>query len=255
MRATSKAGCTTLAHALIRHSTGKGFDGDPHVKGEAPFDWGPTTLPTFHRSDLHGITSVRNPYERILSAYLDKVVCYPHHLHGNGVMEFHCYRGGDRRYTRLRDCFQFGSRYEDRQVEEFERFILALGLVYLEGKFPPLRDRHFDPYDQPISQFREMVVSRGGKFSVLRMESFNEDLARVLPGGVDPEKPTVANKGSVKKARPLGEFFASKKVVETIQAIYEKDFLNWNYSPEPPNPTPYPIFPDKNESNPQKVKP
>lgn len=202
----AKVACSTIKKSLWlwsdERSGSKTYSGNPHDRPSSPLC---TNLEQIDRSGLDDFleskffTVVRNPYVRILSAYLDKVASRP------------------------RDAavwFPFARRFRlagDAQLS-FNEF---LRLVVTED--PSLLDPHFAP--QYVNCFQGLI---GCDFvgRLEEMERVQEFLAGV---GVQ-----VANHTPhVTKATELVERYYGKEEIDLVGGFYGRDFETYGYSLDP----------------------
>ena len=73
----SKAGCTSLTHAIYTYDTGTSFKGNIHREGHhlrQGYSYWQSNLATIKSGESLVVSAIRNPYDRLVSAYFDFVV-------------------------------------------------------------------------------------------------------------------------------------------------------------------------------------
>jgi sulfotransferase famil protein len=155
---------------------------------------------------------VRNPFTRVLSAYLDKVLATYENL-----------EVGDIEVVRNRRLTSLGLN-PDREVS-FQFF-----LEHLSDSKSFFEDLHFTPL------YRLLFVDHINYDFIGRFERFEQDLEVVKTkfyGGQKEESDASLGKfHQTKASRTFKEFFGRREV-DLVQTIYERDFAEFKYSLDP----------------------
>lgn len=208
-KSVPKCGCSTVKRALWWAETRAGrfdapyeaaFDGAQlHAIGEGtPF----TNDPSAFREGMFAFAVVRNPYERIHSAYVDKCVFAPMFEPATILMP-------------LRDELGVGSR--DVSLTEF--------LAYVAGQPDDERDPHWMSMTGLVAD----DVVRTDYLGAL--ETLADDMSAVFAHIFPEQAPELVNANarrvSVAAPAPTGA------ELETIARLYEADFEAFGYSLDP----------------------
>lgn len=202
-----KAACSALAQLVYHADHGQFFTGDIHDATEGVTRW------PFDPSKIHAgsliFSAVRNPYARIVSAYLDKV-CTDQ-------------RDGKPYRNTLRQVLaeRYGVDLAGDPVRAFRRFLLFVRDVTLyRERF--WYDRHWTAQVQHLRALPLNGLAYGHLFQIEAMEA---GLAPIL-SRMDPARRPVdlpRFNPSAKPARPVSDWFDDLSV-HLMQELYRWDF-------------------------------
>lgn len=215
-REVPKAACSTLAQLVYRAQNGRFFDGDIHDATDGvvkwPFDAALLDPARAGRAVVY--SAVRNPYARILSAFLDKVCT----IQRDGKP----YRGTMRQMLAER----YGMDLQGDPVRAFRRFVLFVRDVQVSrDRF--WFDRHWTPQAQHL---RALPLSGIAYTHLFRVEEFGTAIAPVL-AQLAPDLPPADlprfNPGPVAPL-PLDQWF-DDLTIHLMQELYRWDFDLFGY--------------------------
>lgn len=199
-RIKKNANTTTV---MLLHELQSGTVSAPQeVKDELP-DYRELSLRDLRRlHDLHTFVVIRNPYSRLLSAFLDKFR-YPTNL----------------------------ERYGNFSLDPvgFSRFVVWLKDGGLNA------DGHWD------LQKKLMLLPLNAYDSVVRFENYSEEMGNLLSARglvVDPEKLQrlyPQDQGKKTSASAKLSHFYNREIQQTVQQLYSKDFAELGYSTDLPS--------------------
>lgn len=197
-----KCACSTIRGSLWSAEHALGYTtippGDPHQLTLSPFT---DDLSRFERKQGDFVfTFVRNPFTRVLSAYLDKIV-----RREAGVVGPLLRRHG-----------------LDRPPASFAAF---LELVAEEA--PEEMDLHWRPQTLAVG-YGVVPFDFIGSF-----ETLNEDLPFVMQRIFGREVALQAHRGHRTDAQNLIERHFGPRQIELVQHLYAADFVNFGYDPSP----------------------
>lgn len=205
----AKTGCSTVQKTLAQvyaDSVGLKSLSNPHSSAKVQYFYTykdidrPPILDILRSAPL--FTLVRNPYVRVLSAYLDKIV-------------------GNRK-----EKAYFAKRHgldPDAEIH-FDQFISALAT-----ELPPEMDRHWVPQTTVVAPaaFRYQMICH--------QESLDEDLRRVLEAiGADADTILTYSPHRTSAQHKIAEHY-SEKTKAIVRSIYADDFAFFGYSEDAEN--------------------
>lgn len=199
----AKSGCSTVRATLIREASRTGAfpqipDGDlPPGVVHGPGPWWSKAAHLISRS-TRSFTLVRNPFARILSAYLDKI-CRPNHIREQFLDSLGLARDSDISFEQFLDLIDPATQ---------------------------MLDEHWQPQVENVL-WGAAPISR-----VFYLESFaesNEDLRRML--GLRTEF-IVRQEHATGASSKLAEHL-TPRAVDRIRSIYAGDFDAFGYSTDP----------------------
>ncbi|MGB1033944.1 MAG: sulfotransferase family protein [Primorskyibacter sp.] len=231
-RVVPKCACSTIGQILYYSDHGRFFDGDIHDAQDGLHKWG------FDQSQPHirrnvgartfAFTCVRNPYDRVLSSFFDKICA----IQRNGRR----YRENTLPKMMRRYGVDLGKPDFD-QIAAFRRFLVfTRDTVRFRRPMDP--DIHWSPMASHIGTF----VANGGRFdAILRTEDFGPGMDAVLsqintPVTVDlaavPRFNDSGDQGA-KRAHPVADYFDDLSMY-LVQDMYKKDFALFGYDRDAP---------------------
>lgn len=206
---TPKVGCSTIKRTLqlLELSSATELCRDVHDKRRSTLKGaissGLSFQDLFESRKLFRFTLVRNPYSRILSCYLEKIVADPDER---------------RRHQRLLGFTQ-------AEPVSFQQFLLAIWRI-------PDRDRDMHWRSQACL----INDSRVGYDCIGRFERFRKDFAQILRKiGCDIDESAICDVSPHKTnaADRLREFFGEGER-QLVAGMYRADFERYGYPPELP---------------------
>jgi Sulfotransferase family len=178
---------------------------DIHDQRKSPLRWPGDAheLQQFLRTSRFTFCFVRNPFSRVLSAYLDKII------------------GNVERRNLFLDKLDGAGAHRHRDVS----FVEFLELIHRQA--PEVMDPHWRP--QHLHLHGVMAYDFMGSF-----ERFQDDFRAVLTA-IDPTFPkraaTVDEHGSrASSAGRILQYYADKRAVQLVSEIYAQDFALFGYS-------------------------
>ncbi|WP_347268075.1 sulfotransferase family protein [Paracoccus sp. (in: a-proteobacteria)] len=237
-RVVPKCACSSIGQIMFYSDHGRYFDGDIHDatsglhKWNQPESQGPIeTSVKAHRSLT--FTCVRNPYQRILSSFFDKIAG----IQRNGKR----YRGNlvpqlMQRYGVDVGSPENGFRFD--QIASFRRFLL-FARDTIRWRRPMEPDIHWSAMSGHISTF---IVNGGRYDQIFFTERFNEGMQKVLDAAPTPVKLDVndvprfneSEGHGPRRAHRVGEYFDDLSR-HLVWEIYKKDFQLFRYDFDDPD--------------------
>ena len=231
-RVVPKCACSTIGQIMFYSDHGKFFDGDIHDSTSGMHKWAQEGSQQLIEKNVkehksYSFTCVRNPYQRILSSFFDKICG----IQRNGKR----YRGNLVPLLIQKYGIEVGSpedNFDFDQIKSFRRFLLfARDTIKFRRPMEP--DIHWSAMSGHISTF---IVNGGSYDNIFWTESFNEGMQDVLnhiktPKKVDLKKIPRFNESEghgPKRAHPVEDYFddLSKHL---MWEIYKKDFQLFKY--------------------------
>lgn len=236
-RVVPKCACSTIGQILHYSDHGHYFDGDIHDAQDGLHKWGIEQSKAVisdnllnHRSYV--FTCVRNPYERILSSFFDKICG----IQRNGKR----YRGN--LVPRLTQ--QYGldvggpeGTGEFDQIASFRRFLL-FARDTIQFRKPMAPDIHWSAASGHVST----LIANGGRYDqIIWMERFEEGLQLVLDAITTPKNVVLSevprfneSEGhGPKRAHPVAAYFDDLSM-HLVYEMYKADFELFKYDAENP---------------------
>ncbi|WP_285764933.1 sulfotransferase family 2 domain-containing protein [Biformimicrobium ophioploci] len=191
-----KVGCSSIKKSLWKNESGSA-PGNAHIRGQSPFPL-MSSENSCEFKDFKLFTYVRNPFSRILSAYLDKIG-----------------KGSDRHIWRP-FCQQFSlPRATTKEQFSFKDF-----LKKIRSTHPSNLDPHFRP------QFNGLLPHVLSYDFIGFLETKGSIEEFLSSHSVDYVHSAPHSRGSNKK---IGDYY-SQEEVDLVLDIYEKDFDHFGYS-------------------------
>ncbi|MGR3591959.1 MAG: sulfotransferase family protein [Limimaricola soesokkakensis] len=237
-RVVPKCACSTIGQIMYRSDHGRFFDGDIHDAQEGLHKWGLdhsrgpiSDNVTAHKSLV--FSCVRNPYERILSSFFDKICGIQRNgrrYRGNLVpklMETYGVEVGDS-----------DTGFEFDQIRSFRRFLLFVrDTIRFNRPMDP--DIHWSAMSGHVST----LIKGGGRYDViLHVEDFEAGMAGVLARaplrhpvdlGAMPRFNESEGHGP-KRAHPVEAFFDDLSM-HLVREVYGRDFELFGYDIDDPS--------------------
>ena len=236
-RVVPKCACSTIGQILYFSDHGQFFDGDIHDAQHGLHKWAQDDSRDAITSNVQAhasfaFTCVRNPYNRILSSFFDKIC---------GIQ-----RNGSRYRGNLvpRLIQQYGidvggpdGKEEFDQIASFRRFLLfARDTVKFRKPMDP--DIHWSAMSGHISTF----IVNGGRYDrIFWTEKFNDGMQDVLDAIHTPQAVKLADvprfnesaDHGPKRAHPVEAFFDDLSM-HLVYEMYKSDFELFRYDFENP---------------------
>ncbi|MGB0661460.1 MAG: sulfotransferase family protein [Mangrovicoccus sp.] len=231
-RVVPKCACSTIGQILYFLDNGAFYDGDVHDADQGLHKWAmEESRPVIEEAVFSGqtpiFTAVRNPYDRVLSSFFDKIC---------GVQ-----RNGNRYRGNLvpgltRDYgVQVDGTFD--QIASFRRFLLfARDTVRFRKPMDP--DIHWSPVAGHVST----LIANGGSYQLIfNTEDFDQGMARALalaPAAHPVELSQVprfneSQGHGPKRAHPVEAYF-DDLAQHLMWETYRQDFELFGYDPWTP---------------------
>lgn len=237
-RVVPKCACSTIGQILYYSDHGRFFDGDIHDSTTGLHKWGqtasqPVIEETVRSHAAPAFTCVRNPYQRILSSFFDKIAG----IQRNGKR----YRGNLVPQLAQKYGIDVGSPdtgFEFDQIRSFRRFLL-FARDTIRWRRPMEPDIHWSAISGHISTF---IVNGGRYDEIFFTEQFNQGMQRVLDRIKSPVKVDLASiprfnesEGhGPKRAHKVSDYFDDLSR-HLVWEIYKKDFQLFRYDFDDPD--------------------
>ena len=231
-RVVPKCACSTIGQIMFYSDHGRFFDGDIHDATEGLHKWALEASKSrieenVSRHKCYAFTFVRNPYNRILSSFFDKIAG----IQRNGQR----YRGN--LVPQLAQKYGIDVEGDFDQIAMFRRFLLfARDTIRFRKPMEP--DIHWSSMSGHISTF---IVNGGRYDDIFWTENFNDGMATVMektetPVPVDlsaiPRFNESAGHGP-EMAHPVEAYF-DDLAIHLVYEIYKRDFQLFRYDYESP---------------------
>ncbi|MEM8554021.1 MAG: sulfotransferase family protein [Pseudomonadota bacterium] len=232
-RVVPKAACSTIGQILYYSDHGRFYDGDIHDADQGLHKWSmadsrPKIEDAVWDDSTPVFTCVRNPYARVVSAFLDKICG----LQRNGRR----YRGN----LVPMIMQQYGVEVEGEfdQITSFRRFMLfARDTIRFRKPMEP--DIHWSAQAGHVGT----LIAHGGTYQhIFAAETFQDGMADIL-GRIEPNHLVdlsamprfneSADHGP-KRAHPVGDYF-DDLTRHMVWEVYRRDFDLFGYDPADPN--------------------
>ncbi len=237
-RVVPKCACSTIGQIMFFSDHGRYFDGDIHDSKAGLHKWAqPESQPAIEAA-VRGrkaltFTCVRNPYQRILSSFFDKIAG----IQRNGRR----YRGNLVPQLIQRYGIEVGSPEDDfafDQVRSFRRFLL-FARDTIRWRRPMEPDIHWSAMSGHISTF----IVNGGRYDrIFFTEAFNDGMQAVLDAAPTPHRLDLTevprfneSEGhGPKRAHPVSAYFDDLSR-HLVWEIYKRDFQLFRYDFDDPD--------------------
>jgi hypothetical protein len=231
-RVVPKCACSTIGQIMFYSDHGRFFDGDIHDSKKDLHKWAQDeSQPLIERNvkahKSFAFTCVRNPYQRILSSFFDKICG----IQRNGKR----YRGNLVPQLAQKYGIEVGSpedNFDFDQIKSFRRFLL-FARDTIRWRKPMEPDIHWSAMSGHISTF----IVNGGRYDhIFYTEMFNDGMQVVLDKtkqkhAVDLKKIPRFNESEghgPKRAHPVEDYFDDLSR-HLIWEIYKRDFQLFKY--------------------------
>jgi len=231
-RVVPKCACSTIGQIMFYSDHGKFFDGDIHDSKKGLHKWAQDDSQPLIEQNVKGhksfaFTCVRNPYQRILSSFFDKICG----IQRNGKR----YRGNLVPQLAQKYGIEVGSPENDfdfDQIRSFRRFLL-FARDTIRWRKPMEPDIHWSAMSGHISTF----IVNGGRYDhIFFTEMFNDGMQVVLDKTkhkhpVDLKKIPRFNESEghgPKRAHPVEDYFDDLSR-HLVWEIYKRDFQLFKY--------------------------
>ncbi len=237
-RVVPKCACSTIGQIMFYSDHGKFFEGDIHDSKTGLHKWAQEdSQPLIERNvkahKSYAFTCVRNPYQRILSSFFDKICG----IQRNGKR----YRGNLVPQLAQKYGIEVGSPEDDfdfDQIKSFRRFLL-FARDTIRWRKPMEPDIHWSAMSGHISTF----IVNGGRYDhIFFTEMFNDGMQVVLDKtkhkhAIDLKKIPRFNESEghgPKRAHPVEDYFDDLSR-HLVWEIYKRDFQLFKYDFDNPN--------------------
>lgn len=234
-RVVPKCACSTIGQILYRADHGAFYDGDIHDAKDGLWKWNGNTdkdqareviTKAIQSAKAVTFTCVRNPYTRILSAFLDKICG----IQRNGNK----YRGD--MVPMIVKHYEMDIVGDFDQIAAFRKFLL-----FVRDTIKFRHPMHPDIHWSPMAGHTATLVRNGGKYDhVFATESFDQGMRQVLDD-VTLAHPTdlsalprfnESEGHGPKRAHPVEDYF-DDLANHIMLDIYRKDFAIFKYRRTP----------------------
>lgn len=232
-RVIPKCACSTIGQILYYSDHGHFFDGDIHDAQTGMMKWNQehnrdAISHAVTNPDVPTFTCVRNPYNRILSSFFDKICG----IQRNGNR----YRGN--LVPRLVEKYGVEVEGDFDQIQSFRRFLLfARDTISFRRPMEP--DIHWSA----MAGHASTLVVNGGHFdAIVTVENFEAEMNAILsrihsPHSLDISTMPRFNESEghgPKRAHPIEDYFDDLSI-HLMHEIYSRDFAAFNYDPNDPS--------------------
>jgi hypothetical protein len=230
-----KAGCSTLAQFLYYSQAGTFWDAEIHEEELSIEKWPQGDCNLIRQKVLSPetlvVSTVRNPYLRLLSAFFDKIASpvSTYFDSSRGPQEY--YRG--EQLDPWKEKYGFGPCQPKEQIASFERFLECLWDLFQESE--PQTSKFWDGHWLPLYPIIEDLISKRGRLDYLiRCENLTIGLRELawqvqLEHVPDFEKMPRFNPSRMKKAFAEEDYFRSPAAQEIVQSLFWEDFEAFEY--------------------------
>lgn len=231
-RVVPKCACSTVGQILYFSDHGRYFDGDIHDAHTGLHKWGlessrPLIETAVFDPQIPVFTCVRNPYNRILSAFFDKICG----IQRNGQR----YRGN--LVPKVMQTYGVEVEGDFDQIASFRRFLLfARDTIRFRKPMDP--DIHWAPQADHVAT----LIANGGRYDrIIHTEEFTPGMEGLLdsiapPHTVDLTAVPRFNESAAhgpKRAYPVADYF-DDLAHHLMWDIYRRDFDLFRYDPHTP---------------------
>lgn len=234
-----KAGCSTLAQFLYYSQAGTFWDAEIHDEKLAIEKWPQGDQDLIRRKTMAPktvvVSTVRNPYRRLLSAFFDKIASPVSTYFNANRKENEFHRGAQ--LDPWKEKYGFGVCEPRDQIANFERFLECLWDVSQESQ--PEASRFWDMHWTPLFPVvRDFIEKRGRLDSLIRCEDLTTGLRELawqmkLEHVPDFQKMPRFNPSRIQKAFPEEDYFRSPAAQEIVQTLFWEDFEAFEYPLSP----------------------
>jgi hypothetical protein len=236
-RVVPKCACSTIGQIMYFSDHGRFFDGDIHDAQAGLHKWGqeasrrPITRAVRGRAGV-AFTCVRNPYDRILSSFFDKICG----IQRNGKR----YRGNMVPIVAQKYGLEFGGPDGTEafdQIRSFRRFLL-FARDTIRWRKPMEPDIHWSSMSGHAGTF----ILAGGRYDrIFHTERFEAGMTGVLEAAKTPVAVDLAaiprfNESAVhgpRRAHPVEDYF-DDLAVHLVYEVYHEDFDLFGYDADDP---------------------
>ncbi|MBU2956424.1 sulfotransferase family protein [Paracoccus sp. 1_MG-2023] len=237
-RVVPKCACSTIGQVMFHSDHGRFFDGDIHDSTEGLHKWSQDHSQPLIEKGVHDrkavtFTCVRNPYNRILSSFFDKIAG----IQRNGRR----YRGNLVPQLIQRYGIDVGSPENDfqfDQVASFRRFLLfARDTIRFRKPMEP--DIHWSAMSGHVSTF---IVNGGRYDQIFFTETFDQGMQKVLDAADTPVRIKLedvprfneSEGHGPRRAHKVSEYFDDLSR-HLVWEIYKSDFELFRYDFDDPD--------------------
>ncbi|MEO1562964.1 MAG: sulfotransferase family protein [Pseudomonadota bacterium] len=231
-RVVPKCACSTIGQIMYYSDHGTYFDGDIHDAKEGLHKWALDTSrdaisKRVPEHDRPTFTFVRNPYNRILSAFFDKICG----IQRNGQR----YRGN--LVQKLIEMYGIEVEGDFDQIASFRRFLL-FARDTIKYRHPMDPDIHWSSMSGHIST----LIVNGGRYThILPTEEFHDGMQTVLAAASTPKSIALASVPRFNESAEHGPKMVHKPEEyfddlsrHLVYEIYKSDFELFKYDAQDP---------------------
>ncbi|WP_299647807.1 sulfotransferase family protein [uncultured Jannaschia sp.] len=237
-RVVPKCACSTIGQILYYSDHGRFYEGDIHDSSSGLHKWAqeesqPVITASVKAHRAYAFTCVRNPYQRILSSFFDKIAG----IQRNGKR----YRGKLVPMLMQKYGVDVGSPdngFDFDQIASFRRFLLfARDTIRFRRPMDP--DIHWSAIAGHVGTF----VANGGRYdAVVFTERFEDGMRRVLEAVETPVRVDLADVPRFneseghgpKRAHPVEAYFDDLSM-HLVREMYHRDFRLFGYDIDDPS--------------------
>ena len=232
-RVVPKCACSTIGQIMYFGDHGAYFDGDIHDAEQGIHKWNMDNSRDAIRNAIVGgeayvFASVRNPYARILSSFMDKIA---------GIQRNGQYYRGDL-VPKLKRTYGVEVEGDFDQIKSFRRFLLFVRDT-IKFRQPMAPDIHWSSMSGHIST----LVENGGKLDrIISTENFAKEMVEVESSYSKANRPVLdpmprfnESSGHGPKRLYNYEDYFDDLSQHIVYDIYKRDFELFKYDIDPAN--------------------
>lgn len=237
-RLVPKCACSTIGQIMFFSDHGHFFDGDIHDAAEGLYKWSDADnrykiVEAVRGRRIYVFSAVRNPYERILSCFFDKILSTQR---DGGKYRANLVDQIDQRYGL--GIGAAGNLCDIDQIKAFRLFLLFARDTIMWGH-PMPADIHW----MPITDHVASLIKNGGRYDcIFHVESFFDGMEKVLDALNTPHRVVLSdvprfNKTAhqgIKMMHRVADYF-DDMAMHFMKEAYQQDFMLFNYDIDNPS--------------------